>query len=157
MTHDKHITDQPDARASTATLEEMAPNLTVHDQRIVASAIRLYHGHLFANLSGALHQKAEATRPMHEFMNELRDKERARIRADALEEAATVAARSGMHQIAAYIRALKQEGQAEGLKWSVSVGMDYKKFDIFSDAAAEIQQQAEGGELVTVQRARYPA
>lgn len=30
---------------------------------------------------------AEKTRPMHEFMNELRDKERARIRVQALEEA----------------------------------------------------------------------
>ncbi len=45
------ITDQPDARALSATLEEMAPHLTVHDQRNVASAIRLYHAHLFGNLT----------------------------------------------------------------------------------------------------------
>ncbi len=45
------ISDQPDTRALSATLEEMAPHLTVHDQRNVASGIRLYHAHLFGNLT----------------------------------------------------------------------------------------------------------
>lgn len=39
----------------------------------------------------ALRAKAELTRPAHEFVAALRDKERARIRAEALEEAAKVA------------------------------------------------------------------